>query len=128
MDLAHSDGFLNNRFALSVQDGCDCGTDLQLFLRDLMNCLRRLSLRTLFRSPLRKRLLRIVLHNYLKASPMPLAPLLWLVLALNVFFSSFFTEICDGSLVSGCSFDVTGFPIHGYFEGMEAGLKLNGFS
>ena len=43
--------------------------------------------------------------NYLKASPMPPAPLLWPVVILMFFSSNFSAGFCAGSLVSGCSFD-----------------------
>ena len=46
---------------------------------------------------------------YLEASPMPLA-LRWLVVSL-ICFSSFSAESYAGSLVSGCTFDVTCFML-----------------
>ena len=52
--------------------------------------------------------------HYLKASPMPPGPLLWPVVFLDV-FSNFSAEFCAGSLVSGCSFDVTCFTIDSDF-------------
>ena len=49
-------------------------------------------------------------HRYLKGSPMPPARLLRLVVCWMFFHSS--AEICVGSLVFGCSFNVTCFTIH----------------
>ena len=50
--------------------------------------------------------------HYLKASPTPPGPLLWPVVDV---FSNFSAEFCAGSLVSGCSFDVTCFAIDSDF-------------
>ena len=51
-------------------------------------------------------------EHYLKASPMP--PAIWFLACCSLdVFCDFSAEICVGSLVSGCSFGVMCFTIHG---------------
>ena len=57
---------------------------------------------------------------------MPSGPLLLACSLLDV-FCKIFAEMCAGSLMSGCSFDVTCFSIHGEL-GVEFGTENMSFS